>query len=81
MRVLKVVVVMVIGPLMGLLAGFIVAGFLLPPDPSGRGAPGDGFLILLCMGISFAFSIPLSALFAHWSWRRSARPKAQANAS
>lgn len=51
MRVLKVIAILVVGPLLGVVFGLILGGLLLPPDPSGRGAPGDGFLVMLCAGI------------------------------
>ncbi len=34
----------------GAIAGFVVAALLLPPDWDGVRAPGDGFLLILCMG-------------------------------
>lgn len=81
MRLLKVIGILVIGPVLGMVSGCIVGGLLLPPDPTGRGAPGDGFLIMLCIGISFAVSIPASVLLAVWSWRRSAHLKTPPNPS
>ncbi len=77
MRILKVIVVMTVGPVLGLLSGFIIGGLLVPPDLSGRGTPGDGILIMACMGYGVALSILLSALFARWIWRRSVREKTQ----
>lgn len=80
MRFLKVIGILLIGPVFGAVSGFIAGGLLLPPDPTGRGAPGDGFLIILWVGIGLAVSVPASVLLAVWSWRRSARLKAPPNA-
>jgi hypothetical protein len=41
MKVLKVLAVLISGPIVGILLGFLLAILLLPPDPSGRGAPGE----------------------------------------
>jgi hypothetical protein len=75
MRLLKVVGILLIGPVLGVVSGFVVGGLLLPPDATGRGAPGDGFLFMLCIGIGLAVFIPASVLFAVWSWRRSSHLK------
>jgi hypothetical protein len=72
-RVLKVIGVLIVGPFLGLLVGSVVAAFFLPPDPTGRGAPGDGILILFWLGIGLVVSLPSSVLFARWIWHRSAR--------
>jgi hypothetical protein len=53
------------------ISGFIVGAFLLPPDPTGKGAPGDGFVIIISVLIGLAVSIPVSVLLARWTWRRS----------
>jgi hypothetical protein len=81
MRLLKVIGILLIGPVLGVVSGFIVGGLLLPPDPTGRGAPGDGFLIMFSIGIGLAVSIPASVLLAVWSWRRPAHLKARPNPS
>jgi hypothetical protein len=63
-RIAKALAIFVVGSVVGVIAGFIVAGVLLPSDPTGRGAPGDGFLIILCVGTALAISFPLSLLAA-----------------
>ena len=62
MRIVKVVCVLVGCPIIGAVAGFVIAGFLLPPDPTGRGAPGDGFLIIWCVGAGLVISA-VAAIF------------------
>ena len=81
MRLFKVIGILVVGPMLGAVSGFIVGGLLLPPDPTGRGAPGDGFLIMYCVGIGLVVSILTSVLLAVWSWRRSTRQKTAPSAS
>jgi hypothetical protein len=82
MRLLKVVGMLLIGPVLGVMSGLIVGAILLPPDPTGQGrAPGDGILIMLCIGIGLVVSIPTSVLLAVWSWRRSGRLKTSRNPS
>ena len=77
MRLLKVTLVMIVGPMMGLTLGFVTGGLLLPSDPTGGGSPGDGALLLLCTGYGILLSVPLSALYARRIWRRSVRKKTQ----
>jgi hypothetical protein len=48
MTIAKILAVLVAGPLIGALLGFTVGGILLPHDPTGRGSPGDGFLLFMC---------------------------------
>lgn len=64
MRVVKIVFVLVAGPFIGAVLGGIVAAFLLPPDPTGSGAPGGGFLIIYCVGVGFVFSAVISVVAA-----------------
>ena len=63
MKVLKVVGVLLGSAIIGAMAGFIVAGLMLPADPTGRGAPGDGFLILLGMGFGVLISLVVAQIF------------------
>ena len=46
-----------------------VGGPLLRPNPTGRGAPEDGFVMLLCIGSGLVFSLSFSVLLARRSWR------------
>jgi hypothetical protein len=70
MRTIKIVCVMFFGPALGIVAGFIVGGLLVPPDSTGRGAPGEGFLILYCTAIGFVLCVLASTLVALRFWRR-----------
>jgi hypothetical protein len=72
MKVLKVVAVIVFGPLLGLALGFFLGGLFLSHDPTGRGSPGDGFLLLCTSGLGFAVSCLGSVLLAVRIWRNSA---------
>ena len=71
MRLFKVICVLVVGPVLGVISGFIVGSLLLPADPTGKGAPGDGFVIIISVLIGLALSIPVSVLLARRTWRRS----------
>jgi hypothetical protein len=51
---------------------FLAAVLLLPPDPSGRGAPGGGFLLIGFVGVGLVASIVVSLLLAVRTWRHSA---------
>jgi hypothetical protein len=73
-KIVKVICIMVIGPILGIGVASLVAGFLLSPDPSGRGAPGDGFMIFYCLGVGLVVSIIISLLLSVWTWRRSPKP-------
>jgi hypothetical protein len=72
MRVLKVVGVMVFGPLVGMALGFLLGALFLPSDPTGRGSPGDGFLLILTAGLGFGLFCLGSAWLAVRLWRDSA---------
>jgi hypothetical protein len=73
MRFLKVLAVLISGPIAGILFGFIIA-LLLLPHPSGMGvAPGDGILIILCVGGGLILFTAASVLAAIWTWRREGR--------
>lgn len=56
MRIVKGLAVLVGCPIIGAAVGFIIGGLLLPHDPTGRGASGDGFLIVFCMGVGLVIS-------------------------
>ena len=72
MKVIKVVGVMVFGPLVGMALGFFLGALFLPSDPTGRGSPGDGFLLILTGGLGFGVFCLGSAWLAVRIWRRSA---------
>jgi hypothetical protein len=75
MRFVKVLGIMVFGPLLGIVVGLIVGRFLFP-DPSGWFNPGNGILILFCAGCGLLFSLPISVLLGIWSWRKSTKLRA-----
>ena len=77
MRLLKVIGILLVASLLGLVSGFIVGILLLPRDPTGRGAPGDGILVMFCLGIGLFVSIAASVPLAIRSWRRPYRFKTQ----
>ncbi len=68
-RILGAIAALLFGPLLGIVVGFVVSGFVLPPDPSfdtngGHASPGDGFLIITSCFLSLVFTVPLSILGA-----------------
>jgi len=72
MKIVKVVAVMLLGPLLGILAGVVLALLKLPPNTSDVGrAPGDGFLIMMFAFVGLVVSIPVSGALALAVWRRS----------
>jgi hypothetical protein len=83
MKLLKAIAILIVGPLLGIVSGFIVGGLALPPDPNfatsgGHTAPGDGFAMLPYLFISFAASILMSVPAALWVLFR--KPKDQIDA-
>ena len=72
MKIFKVICIMLFGPVLGVGIAFLAEALLLPPDPSGRGAPGDGFLIIGFVGVGLVVGIVISLLLAVRTWRRSA---------
>jgi hypothetical protein len=71
MKILKVIGVLIVGPVFGLLLGLVVGSLLLPPDPSGRGSPGDGILVMGCMLVGLSIFILISIFLARRIWHRS----------
>lgn len=70
MRIIKTLAVLGGFAVPGTAVGFIIGGLLLPPDPTGRGAPGDGFLILYCMAIGLIISVSIAVIVAmQFIWR------------
>ena len=78
MKTVKVLAVMLLGPLSGILIGFVVSLFMLPAEPSGvvGRSPGHGFLIIGFVSLGFLISLPVSAGIAVRIWRRSHQPTA-----
>ena len=65
MKFLKAVLILFLGPIVGLFVAFLVGALAVPADPKfqangSHAAPGDGFLILPFMFVSLAISVPLS---------------------
>jgi hypothetical protein len=71
MKIVQIIAVILIGPTVGLILGFFLGSLFLPSDPTGHGAPGDGFLLILTAGVGFIVFFIGSALFAAKIWRRS----------
>jgi hypothetical protein len=67
----KVMAVMVFGPVLGILVGFLVGILAMPAQMRGR-APGDGLLVIGC-ALGFFVSIPVSAVMAGKLWSRSGK--------
>jgi Co/Zn/Cd efflux system component len=76
-----VIAILVIGPFLGVVCGVIAGGLLLPADPTGHSAPGDGFLVMLCAVVGLLVSIAASVMLADRSWRHSANLKTRRNSS
>jgi hypothetical protein len=69
MKFLKVLAILLFGPLLGMAVALILGSLALPPDPNfvangGRPSPGDGFSILLYLFFSLLVSVPLSLVLA-----------------
>jgi hypothetical protein len=75
MRIAKTIGIILFVPVLGVVAGFATAGFLLRHEDPFSVALGGGFLIILCAIDGFLFSIPISVLLAIWSWRRTPKNK------
>jgi hypothetical protein len=63
-RVAGILAILVSGPIVGALIGLIVAGFQLPSDPTGHGAPGEGLLMILYGGFGILFGALASLIAA-----------------
>jgi hypothetical protein len=76
MKIVKVIAIMFFGPVLGILAGFVVGIIAMPTQSTDVGrAPGDGFLIMGCVVLGLLISIPVSAVLAGKLWSRSATPQ------
>ncbi len=71
MKIVKVICILLFVPLLGICVASLVAALLLPYDPTGRGAPGDGFMIFGCLGAGLVVSLIIAIPLAIWTWRRS----------
>jgi hypothetical protein len=67
-RIFKVIGVMLLGPLLGILAGFILGVIAMPHQAieGGRAPGGDGILVIAFILLGLLVSIPLSIGL---SWR------------
>ena len=74
MKIVKVICILLFVPLLGICIASIIAALLLPYDPTGRGAPGDGIMILGCLVVGLVVSLIIAILLAIWTWRRSPKP-------
>ena len=66
MKIAKVIVVLIFGPLLGVLIGFFLGVVAMPSQVPGGRSPGDGFLIIGCILLCALLSILASAA---WAWR------------
>jgi hypothetical protein len=70
MKIVKATVILVIGPLLGILVAFVLGALTLPADASfaatGHTAPGDGIPIIFYAVISLVASVPISMAAALW---------------
>jgi len=65
MKLLKVIAILLFGPLLGILVAFFVSALALPADPNvaangGHASPGDGFGIMGFVLIGLLVSLPVS---------------------
>jgi len=60
----------------GAIVGMFVAGRFLQPDPTGRGAPGDGILLLMGMGYGVLIALVPAYIFIRWTVNK-AHPKSR----
>jgi hypothetical protein len=69
----KVLAVMLVGPSLGILTGFVVSLLALPAEPAGAvgRSPGNGLLIIGFVSLGFVISLCVSAGIAVRVWRRS----------
>jgi hypothetical protein len=78
-KVLKAIAILILGPLLGVLIAFVAGALALRPDPNfakgGHAAPGDGFLIMLFLGISLLVSVPISIAAAFRVFFRKPSPE------
>jgi hypothetical protein len=83
MKIAKAAAILVLGPLLGILLGFIVGAFAIPPDPNfvangSHGSPGDGFLIMGCAALGFVVSVFVSIAL---TWTVLRKPKSAGSKS
>jgi hypothetical protein len=65
MKILKAVLILLLGPTIGLFVAFVLGALAIPADPNfqangSHGSPGDGFLIMPLISVSLIISVPLS---------------------
>ena len=65
MKVLKAILILLLGPAIVLFVAFILGALTIPADPNfqangSHAAPGDGFLIMPFILVSLIISVPLS---------------------
>jgi len=73
MKVLKIVAILIFSPVLGAVAGFVIATLiLLVANPSSvlsnDGSPGEGFLAIPCILVCLLISIPVSWMIAAKVW-------------
>ena len=80
MKFLKATLILIFGPVLGIVIGSIVGSLALPEDPNfaakgGHAAPGDGLEILHYLFISLFVSVVASAAAALWVLFRKPKTK------
>jgi hypothetical protein len=70
-RVAKVIAVLIFGPILGLITGFVLGVVAMPSQVPGDRSPGDGFLIMGCIFVCVLLSVLGSAALAWKIWFRS----------
>jgi hypothetical protein len=64
-RVATIIAIVLSGPVLGILGGFVLGMCLLPADTANTGrAPGDGFMIIGCIALGLFVFVPLSVIGA-----------------
>ena len=82
MRVLKVVAIMVVGPLLGVTVGLLAAFFLMRNDAGDVRAYADaanGMVLALCVIGGLGISVTLSIALAILNWQKPPKPNHSTN--
>ncbi|MGB2605795.1 MAG: hypothetical protein WBC78_19485 [Candidatus Sulfotelmatobacter sp.] len=79
MKIAKVIGVLLVGPLLGILAGLVLGAFAIPAQTAGGRAPGDGFLVMGYVFLGLFVSIPVSVALAGVVWFRSSAAGPKSN--
>ncbi len=69
MKIVNAILILLLGPALGVFLAFILGALMMPADPNfaangGHAAPGDGLLVIPFLLISLVISVPLSVAAA-----------------